>query len=87
MLMNLWVESGAIGVIFFVGFLIALFWSILRAATSDKQDNPVAWLTMTTLASFILANAAYQTTYWGYALVLAFFAICAARLCKSKAIE
>jgi hypothetical protein len=79
MLMNVWVETGAVGLTLFVGFLMALLWSVLRHAIGAKPNNVHAWLILTSIASFALANAAYQTAYWGYALVIVLFAVCGAR--------
>lgn len=80
MLMNLWVETGLLGSMIFVGFLVALFWAVLRPAIARRTDPVSAWLLVIALLSFALVNAAYQTSYWGYALILILLAVCGARM-------
>lgn len=85
MIMNVWVETGAVGVLLFIAFVLALLIALLRVAFSRSDHASTAWIVTASLAGFGLANAAYQTVYWGYALVLIFIAICATRTVSTSA--
>ncbi|SFN44787.1 hypothetical protein SAMN05216573_11399 [Bradyrhizobium sp. Rc3b] len=80
MLMNLWVETGVLGTASFFGFLVTLFWAVFRHVTALQTDPVSARLLAIGLISFALANAAYQTSYWGYALILILLVVCGIRL-------
>jgi O-antigen ligase len=82
MFMNQWVETGIIGLLALVAFLVTLAWALWRHARADQRDLQSAWLLLIALFSFAAVCATYAPTYWGYTMVVLLVSISAATAFK-----
>lgn len=70
MLLNQWAETGFIGTLLLVGFMLLLIWGLTKYSLSRSPDADQGWILLIAIASFAAVNATYAPHFWGYVMVL-----------------
>jgi len=69
LLMNIWVETGALGAIAIVCFYVVLVWGLVRHARPARETTFPALLLLIAALSFALTNIVYNPMYWGLSMM------------------
>lgn len=70
MLLNQWAETGVIGTLALIGFMVLLIWGLVKYGLSRSPGADQGWVLLIAIASFAAVNATYAPHYWGYVMVL-----------------